>query len=120
MARYIFSRVGVRSPGSPTRTAADSVSRCDSRTSLTSSASADAIQVSRVSKPFLVSSSTSSPPRSTSPAAIEASGFSSNDGTAPTHTSSTGSVSSSTSYPLARNASMCGDRSSAARESPVA
>ena len=76
IARYIFSRVGVRSPGSPTRQAGEVVSRCDSRTSLTSSASVGAIQVSRSSKPCLVSSSTSSPPRSTSPLAIEASGLS--------------------------------------------
>ncbi|CFS28442.1 Uncharacterised protein [Mycobacterium tuberculosis] len=58
--------------------------------------------------------------KSTSPLATDCSGLPSNSGTIPTQTSSTGSVSSSTSYPLALNASRCGDFSSCWRVSPVA
>ena len=97
IARNIFSSVGLMSPGSPTRQAADVVSRWDSRTCFTSSTSVVVSQETRSSSPLRVSSSTSSPPRSTSPRAMELSCLPSKAGMTSTHSSSTGSVSSSTS-----------------------
>ena len=124
IARYIFSSVGVMSWSSPTMQAGEVVSREESRTSLTVSSRVVAIQPSSAAKSFSFSAvsasfSADSPSRSTWPFAIDWNSLPSNPDTASTHISSIGSVSTSTSKPLARNASRCGEFSMLARDSPV-